>query len=171
VLIGGDIKNGEAPPLIDPSIQCKAFEAAASRGLIPWLDGWRIDRREIVVGDSRLDYSLKGSRGDQGFLEVKSAFHFTGYYAMYSDGRSTRGRRHILLLHRMKQQGYRCILMFVAAHPEARAFKPDSKSDQELSLSLALAASDGVEVYAVAMSIRADGEIRLLDSRLPVHLD
>lgn len=169
LLVGLTIAGSEAA-LIDPVIQCEAFEAAASRGLIPWLRGWRIDR-EVVIEDSRIDYSIKSSTGEQGFLETKSAVHFTGYYTMYPDCPSERGRRHIRLLRTLRNRGYRSIIVFIAAHPSAKAFTPDDISDPKLADELLRATREGVEVYAVKMHLLTDGSIILTNSQLPIKLN
>ncbi|MCL4436992.1 MAG: DNA/RNA nuclease SfsA [Thaumarchaeota archaeon] len=170
LLIGGNAEESKEAELIDPATQCRAFETAAARGLIPWLNRWQIERREITIGNSRLDYRLRSATGEQGFLESKSAVHFTGYYTMYSDCPTERGRRHIRLLQSLRQSGYRSILAFMAAHPDAEAFKPDVEADPDLAFSLLQAAAYGVEVYAVKMALRLDGAILLFDPTLPVDL-
>ncbi|MFQ6134925.1 MAG: DNA/RNA nuclease SfsA, partial [Nitrososphaerales archaeon] len=74
LLVGVSVA-GSRSALIDPKIQCEAFEQASSRGLISWLREWRIDRREVAVEGSRIDYSIRSVTGEQGFLETKSAVH------------------------------------------------------------------------------------------------
>ncbi len=170
LLIGGSVEESTEVALIDPATQCRAFEEAAACGLIPWLNNWQIERREITIGNSRLDYALRSVTGEQGFLESKSAVHFTGYYTMYPDCPTERGRRHIRLLQDLSQKGYRSILAFMAAHPDAEAFKPDAEADPDLAFSLLQAAAQGVEVYAVKMALSLDGDVLLLDPALPVDL-
>jgi len=58
----------------------------------------------------------------------------------------------------------------MAAHPDAKAFKPDAEADPDLASSLLQAAAQGVEVYAVKMALRLDGTILLLDPELPVDM-
>ena len=170
LIIGGNAEESTEVALIDPATQCRAFETAVARGLIPWLNNWQIERREITIGNSRLDYVLRSVTGEQGFLESKSAVHFTGYYTMYPDCATERGRRHIRLLQDLRRKGYRSILSFMAAHPDAKAFKPDAETDPDLASSLLQAAAQGVEVYAVKMALRLDGTILLLDPELPVDM-
>lgn len=169
ILVGVSISEYEAA-LIDPKIQCEAFEEASARGLIPWLKSWRIDRREVVVEDSRLDYSIQSETGERGFLESKSAVHFTGYYTMYPDCPSERGRRHIRILRDLRSRSYRSVLMFIAAHPSAEAFTPDAESDPKLASELFNASEEGVEVHAIKMSLLHDGSILLMKPQLPVEL-
>ncbi len=102
-------------------------------------------------------------------MESKSAVYF-GYYTMYPDCPTERGRRHIKLLQELKQKGHRSIFTFIAAHPDAKAFKPDVKGDIDLASGLLRAATYGVEMYAVKMSLSIDGTVLLLDPALPVDL-
>ncbi len=167
LLVGVSIA-GSSVALIDPKIQCEAFEQASSRGLIPWLRDWHIDRTEVVVEDSRIDYSIRSVTGEQGFLETKSAVHFTGYYAMYPDCPSERGRRHIRVLRDLRRRGHRSVLTFIAAHPSAEAFTPDIESDPKLASELLHASQKGVEVYAVKMSLDK-ASVVLMNPQIPVY--
>ncbi|MFQ6135106.1 MAG: DNA/RNA nuclease SfsA, partial [Nitrososphaerales archaeon] len=108
--------------------------------------------------------------GEQGFLETKSAVHFTGYYTMYPDCPSERGRRHIHALRELRSRGYRSILTFIAAHPSAEAFTPDVESDLELASELFHASEEGVEVHAVKLSLLDEGSVVLMNPQLPVEL-
>lgn len=169
ILIG--IKVGEEQiALIDTKLQAKVFEQSHNLNLIPWLNGWIINRKEIFIQGSRLDYSILSSNNEQGFLELKSAIHFNGYYAEYPDCPSLRGRKHIHLLRIMKKNGYRSIILFIVAHPYAQSFKPDVDSDPHLAEELNQAYKESVEVYAVKIYLAKDSSIILLNPNLPIRI-
>ena len=67
------LQEGTGWALIDTRFQMDAFERAVARGLLPWLNGFRIVARNPRLGASLLDYRLENSQGRQLLLEVKSA--------------------------------------------------------------------------------------------------
>lgn len=168
-ILVGDDPAGRAV-LVDPYAQARVFEISAHRRLIPWLDGWAIESREVPIEGSRLDYRITDGR-NEGYLELKSAAFCDGYYAMYPDCPSERGLRHIVALRRLKTLGCRSVIAFVAAHPYARAFRPNREAHEELASNLSSARREGVEVYALKVFLDADGNVFLDDPDLPVELE
>ncbi|MBI2858264.1 MAG: DNA/RNA nuclease SfsA, partial [Chloroflexi bacterium] len=76
--------------LIDTQFQMAAFEKALESGLVPWLSGYRMVRRNAPLHRSLIDYLLEGDGGVV-YLEVKSAVLRGGDYAMYPDCPTERG--------------------------------------------------------------------------------
>lgn len=163
--------TGEEAALTDPHLQARSFEVAWERGLVRWLAGWRMVRREVRVQGVRLDYEIASPSGERGYLELKSAvFHDGSGLCMYPDVPSLRGRRHLVALERLASGGLRSIVAFVAAHPLCRGFRPCSSCDPELATLLRRSAERGVEVRAVGMALRRDGRTVLSSDDLPVSL-
>jgi sugar fermentation stimulation protein A len=166
VLVGVLVNDGQAA-LVDPFLQCRAFETAASRGLFPWLRGWNIVDKEVTQENSRIDYMI--GRGDEtGFLETKSAAYFTGYYSTYPDCPTDRGLRHIKLLSRIATGGRRAVILFIAAHPSARAFAPNSKQDPRIAEALMEGETSGLEIYSMKVHLTEKGSVVIDDPSLPV---
>ncbi len=165
----GVLVDGERAAIVDPYTQAKVFELAVRNKLIPWLNGWDIERREVTVNGSRLDYKITDRR-NEGYMELKSAAYCDGYYAMYPDCPSERGLRHIKALEQLNRRGYRTIIAFVAAHPNARVFKPNIHAHEQLASKLTSVYRKGLEVYAVKIFADIDGNIFLSDPDLPVEL-
>jgi sugar fermentation stimulation protein A len=159
----------ERAVILDPFTQVLAFEHAVRRGLIPWLKGWEIERKEIPVAGSRLDYLIKNG-ASKGYMECKSAAYCDGYYSMYPDCPSERGLKHICELDNLKADGYRAIVAFMAAHPHAREFMINAGAHKELASRLDSAHKNGVEVYAVKLFMDINGSIFLENPDLPVNL-
>jgi len=155
--------------IIDPYTQAKVFEIAVNNKLIPWLKGWKVERKEVNVTGSRLDYKITNGMYE-GYMELKSAAYYDGYYAMYPDCPSERGLRHINTLERLNKQGYRSVITFLAAHPYAKAFKPNILAHEQLALKLSSAHREGLEVYAVKSFLHIDGNVFVSDSDLPIEL-
>ena len=86
--------------------------------------------------------------GKKIYLEVKSAVLRNGKYATYPDCPSMRGRRHIAELTRHVKNGGHGVILFIAALPDIRAFKPNISADLEMSRLLIEARESGVEIRA-----------------------
>jgi sugar fermentation stimulation protein A len=165
----GVLVDDERAAIIDPFTQARVFELAVNNKLIPWLTDWHLRKREVTVGESRLDYLIADGT-DEGYIELKSAAYCDGYYAMYPDCPSERGLRHITTLEHLNTSGYRTIIAFVAAHPNAKAFKPNMHAHEQLASKLSSAHKKGVEVYAIKIFLDTYGNIFLADPNLPVEL-
>lgn len=165
----GILLDHEKAVLIDPCTQARAFEIAVSNKLIPWLKGWSLTGREVYASGSRLDYEIANGN-DKGYMELKSAAYCDGYYAMYPDCPSERGLKHINILEGLNIDGYRSIIAFMAAHPYAKAFKPNEHADPKLAAKLSLARKKGVEVHAVKIFFDVHGNIFLSKPDLPIRV-
>ena len=167
-LLAFDDDGGAA--LVDTSAQMAALEAAISRGLLPWALGCSIRRRSPRLGASVLDYLMDCGRRGPVYAEVKSAvLRGPGDRAMYPDCPTERGRRQIEALRDHAAQGGGALIVFVAALPRVRAFRPNGEGDPEIPHLLREAASAGVELRAVSMHY--DGSLVVLDDLdLPVEL-
>ena len=164
------VLEGNLGAVIDTRLQMKAFEDAVRMELIPWLRGCRLSRRDARLGSSRIDYLLQCD-GEELYLEVKSAVLREGDYAMYPDCPSCRGRRHIGELTSHVRQGGRATILFIAALPNARVFKPNRAADPGLYESLVAAHDAGVKVKAIGMFYQPeDCSIYLYDSDMAVQL-
>ncbi len=150
--------------LVDTGIQSRAFEKAVAGSLVPWLSKCSLERREPRVGASRLDYLFRCPDGPL-YVEVKSAVLRSrdGAYAMYPDCPSLRGRRHVAELEALVREGVRSMIVFIAALPKVRGFKPYAEGDPELYLALRRAVARGVEARALAMHLEKTGEVVLDD--------
>ncbi len=156
--------------VIDTWLQMDAFEAAVKRQLIPWLKECQLRGKNAPLGASRIDYLLACPRGAW-YLEVKSAVLRDGPYALYPDCPSERGRKHIRALTAHVRAGGRGTLVFMAALPGVRAFKPNSAADQKLYELLREAYATDVEVRALGLYYHPeDGWVYLYADDLKVEL-
>ncbi len=155
--------------LIDTGMQMKAFERAVK--FIPWLHTCKLVKRNVRVGRSLVDYLFCCKDGPF-YLEVKSAvLRGNSYYAMYPDCPTERGRKHIKELMRLAISGTKAGIVFIAALPNIKKFKPYSKGDPEISRLLGNALKIGVTVRAIGMYYEPqDGSIMLYSSDLPVEI-
>lgn len=126
---------GDRPHVVclDTSRTNRLAERLIEKRLIPELRAYRIERREVTVGDSRLDFEL--SSGHRRFLlEVKSVTLAERGLAFFPDARTERGRRHLLALarHRDREPGCRVGVLFLV-QGEADRFLPDFHNDLEFA--------------------------------------
>ena len=164
------IRDNDLATLIDTRLQTKAFEVSISKGLIPWLKGCFIVGRNVRLGDSIVDY-LVGCDDLNIYLEVKSAVLRCGDYAMYTDCPSARGRRHMAELLRHRLRGGYSAVVFIAALPHVKAFRPNCAVDEKLCTYLHKANEVGVLIKSVALYFNPrDGYVYLYDPDLKVVL-
>lgn len=167
VVVGVDTRDG--PALIDTRTQSRCFELACERGLVPWLQPYKIVGREVKIGGSRIDYLIEAGSDAKGLMELKSAVYLdSDGAAMYPDTVSLRGRDHIMLLTGLPRK-LRRIITFIAAHPAAKYFRPCDEADPMISRLLKAAVEGGVELRSVKICLR-DGAVYLEDWDLPIRL-
>jgi sugar fermentation stimulation protein A len=154
--------------LIDTQFQMRAFEQAVKQRRIPWLSGWRLQRRNPRLGESVLDYLFANEKGSgELYMEVKSAVLRDGSYAMYPDCPTLRGQRHIRTLIDHARRGEKAAICFMAAFKGATAFRPYANGDPVVAALLKQAKGEGVETRAVSMHFNGKG-IRLGNPDLSV---
>ncbi|AEK73968.1 putative DNA-binding transcriptional regulator [Thermococcus sp. 4557] len=171
VLVAFDDHGGKGA-VIDTRTQAKAFEQAVELGLVPWLSGCRIKRKEIAVGKSRLDYLFECPEGEV-YAEMKSAVlrgGERGEYAMYPDCPSVRGRKHIRELIELSKAGKKAMIFFIGAMPGVEKFRPYGRGDSEIARLLREADKVGVEIHALGISLLPDGRVVLERPSLEIEL-
>lgn len=168
ILIGFLEANGRGA-IIDTRTQAKAFERAVELGLVSWLRGCRIKRKEVKIGNSRLDYLLD-CNGEEVWVEMKSAVLREGEYAMYPDCPSIRGQKHIKELINLKDSGKRTMIIFIGALPGVKKFKPYEKGDPKIAKLLKEAKERGVEIKGISISLLPNGEIILENNNLEIEV-
>lgn len=136
--------------LIDTQFQMKAFEMAFQKNLVPWLKDCFFLRRNAGLGGSLIDYLFE-CKGSPVYLEAKSAVLRDGNYAMYPDCPSLRGQRHVKELISWTQKGGAAFVVFIAALPEVKAFKPNRPADGDLYDLLEKAGNSGVGIKAIGL--------------------
>ena len=133
---------------------------------IPEFRGLRIARREPVFEDSRLDFRLAGGSASM-MLEVKSCTLVEDGTALFPDAPTDRGRRHLQSLIRALESG-RAAVLFLIQRADARAFRPNGRTDPRFEEALREAAEAGVEVYAYNSKVTLRGVS--IYKRVPVKL-
>ncbi len=125
-------------------------------------------RPEVSLPEgSRLDFVLELG-GRLAFLEVKSVTWVEEGVALFPDGVTARGRRHLQDLAALVRQGHLAWQVFVVQREDARVLRPAAQLDPAYARELALAAQHGVNILAIQENV-APPEINLA-STLPFDL-
>ena len=105
--------------------------------LIPGWEQWRVVRREYTVKlhgtTSRFDLLLTNDEGEEFLLEVKSCTLFSKTGAMFPDAITERGRKHLLHLRELQDEGYHTGVLFLVQWDQAQWFLPDYHTDLEFA--------------------------------------
>ncbi len=158
--------------VIDTGLQERSFARAVESGMIPWLHDCRVKSRAPRIGRHRLDFLLSCD-GEELLVETKSAVLADSEgYALYPDVPSLRGRKHVELLLSLAREDRKVLLLFIAAFPNAKGFKPNRQVDPVLARLVSEAAKAGVNVKSIGLLFEpAGGRIILYNPDLPVLLD
>lgn len=154
---------------IDARLPNKLFHESMVDGPLQEFQHYSAVQREVVYGDSRLDFLLEGD-GDKKpcLVEVKSVTLVQDGIARFPDAVTERGARHLQELRSALLDGDRAAVVFVIQRPDAHALGPHDESDPRFGEVLREVAFDGVEVYAYSCAVsRTEIVIR---KRVPVHL-
>lgn len=148
---------------IDSQAPNKIVEEALLMGKIHNLKKYDIVLREKNFKNSRFDFKLTNSRGEEYYLEVKGVTLESEGYAKFPDAPTERGKKHILELIEAKKLGKGAGIIFLIQVKNVHTFSPNKEMDLEFVNALALAKKSGVDIFAYNCSVEID-EIKLLNS-------
>lgn len=150
------IEAVQANRLLRAAFEARAFGAALRYETV---------KPEHALGRSRFDFLLEG--GPKPILvEVKAATLEESRVARFPDAPSERARRHLEELLRLRAQGYRTLVVFVALLGFADRFCPADRTDPAFGAALRRVSGEGQEIWALAAEVGPRG--LGLDRALPV---
>ena len=153
---------------IDTLVPNRVVAEALADGGLPGLPAATRIRAEVPIPQgSRLDFVLETASGLL-FLEVKSVTWVEDGVALFPDGVTSRGRRHLEHLRGLAAQGHLAWNVFVVQRHDARVLRPAAAVDPAYARELAAAAAAGVNILVLQENIRPP-EITLA-SALPFEL-
>ena len=141
-------------------------EALAVGRLEPFRD-YTDFKREVRLGESRLDFRLGGAAGVC-WVEVKSVTLVEDGVARFPDAPTARGARHLGELTAAVGRGERAAAVFVVQRADARRFAPHDQADVAFGQALRVSARAGVGVYAWACEV--DRQEITIAGQIPVDL-
>ena len=143
-----------------------AFDAVLN-GSIKVLDSYTRVKREVKWEDSRFDIWAENHE-ETCFIEVKNVSMKQGDFALFPDAVTTRGRKHLETLIRVKQAGMRAVMLYVVQRSDVSKFSTANEIDPEYGQALLKAIENGVEVLVVQAKVTPE-EISL-QHLLPIEL-
>ncbi|MGZ2371568.1 DNA/RNA nuclease SfsA [Ancylomarina sp. YFZ004] len=125
-------------------------------------------RRELKFEDSRFDVFAKNEH-ESCFIEVKNVSMKVGDHARFPDSVTTRGKKHLETLMRVKAEGMRAVMFYVIQRSDVSIFGPAWDIDPNYAEALKKAVDSGVEVFAYQAKVTPEG-IDLV-KQLPIDLN
>jgi sugar fermentation stimulation protein A len=148
---------------LDPAGAPRLVQEALRLELLPSLKGLQVVRREVTVGESRIDLLLTG----EVLCEVKSVGAARDGIALFPDAPTERGVRHLQLLTKLAKK-QRCAIVLVAQRTDVRAIAPDEAIDPDFAQALRKASRQGVIIAGLRCAATLAGMKPL--SAVPVLL-
>jgi sugar fermentation stimulation protein A len=138
---------------IDTLVPNRVVAEALAGGGLPGLPPPRSVRAEVTVPQgSRLDF-VQDSEAGLLFLEVKSITWVEDGVALFPDGVTARGRRHLEHLAALVRQGHQAWNVFVVQRQDAGLMRPAVRVDPAYARQLAEAAAQGVGILVLQEKI------------------
>jgi sugar fermentation stimulation protein A len=141
---------------INTNIPNRLVYEAVRDGKIKQLQGYTKVKREVKFEDSRFDVYAENDK-EQCFIEVKNVTMKVGDAALFPDAVTTRGRKHLETLIRVKKQGLRAVMVYVIQRMDVQYFAPARHIDPAYAESLEKAMAAGVEVIALQAEVQPEG--------------
>lgn len=146
-----------APVFLHTHLTNRVAQHLIEQQRIPGLEDYRLVRPEVTVGRSRFDFLLE--KGEtQHLLEVKSCTLFGNKIAMFPDAVTARGKKHLLELAALAQEGLKGGVLFVVHSPQARYFLPEFHTDLDFARTLCEVRD---RLLIRAMSVKWTPDLRL----------
>jgi sugar fermentation stimulation protein A len=121
-------------------------------GKIDGLKGYTTVKREVKFGDSRFDIYAENEH-ERCFVEVKNVTMKEGNTALFPDAVTSRGRKHLETLAKVKQEGIRAVMLYVIQRMDVEAFGTANHIDPDYADTLARVYKQGVEIIPVQVKV------------------
>jgi len=139
------VEKGERLVNIDSQAPNRVFEEWVNAG--GFLPSTTALRREVTLGDSRLDFCLETAQGKH-WVEVKGVTLEEDGVVRFPDAPTERGVKHIRELQRAAEQGMAASIVFVIQMEGVFCLQPNDATHPAFGAALREAAAHGVDVYA-----------------------
>lgn len=161
--------NGTTWIGVNTSLPNKIAIEGIEKGIVKELQGYQTIKPEAKIGKSRIDILLSNEGDDPCYVEVKNVTLLgENGQAIFPDGVTTRGQKHLKELTGLVEQGIRAAMLFVVNREDVTSFAPADHIDPTYGELLRKAASAGVEILAYQCQI-SPKEITLA-KKLPIKL-
>lgn len=135
---------------------------ALKQQLIPEIAGYSMIQREVKYGtNSRIDFLLTHVDLPPCYLEIKNVHLKRNGIAQFPDCVTARGAKHMAELALMRQQGMRCVVLYVVQRNDVQEFSLAADIDPGYAKAAEMAKASGVEMLAYKCEIDLKGVIGL----------
>ena len=128
-----------------------AFDAVKN-GEIEKLKGYTDVKREVKFDDSRFDVMARND-SETCFIEVKNVTLKEGNYALFPDAVTSRGKKHLETLAKVKEKGMRAVMLYIIQRTDVEIFAPAKDIDPEYAESLKKVYQKGVEIIPIQAKV------------------
>lgn len=142
---------------VNTTLPNRLVRKALEVGALPEFDGWRLERREVVFGGSRLDFLLTDVNARKLYVEAKSVTLVEDGVALFPDAVTARGSRHVEELVRAVEEGHEAAVLFILQRPDASRIVAAHAIDPHFSEALARAKCAGVRILGRRCRVTWDG--------------
>lgn len=132
---------------VDARLPNPLFAEALEKGQLSPFQGYKDFKREVALGDSRVDFRLTMPRSIV-WGETKSITLVEEGVALFPDAPTARGTRHVRELTDVVSAKGRAAIVFIIQRPDARRFTAHDRADPSFGEALRYAAQAGVDIYA-----------------------
>jgi sugar fermentation stimulation protein A len=148
--------DGRGLVSVDTTLPNRLIHAALSAGALDEFSGWRLERHEVSIGASRIDFVL-GQGARRLALEVKSVTLVENGIGLFPDAVTMRGARHVRELTRIVEEpGWEAAILFVLQRPDAYRIEAAAAIDPVFAAALAEAKAAGVRVLGRRCRVSLD---------------
>jgi sugar fermentation stimulation protein A len=149
--------DGSGLVSVDATLPNRLVRAALEAHTLHEFDGWVLERHEVTLGASRIDFVLRRDDGRRLALEVKSVTLVEDGVALFPDAVTARGARHVRELAALAAEpGWDAAILFVVQRPDAERVLAAAAIDPAFAAALAAAKQAGVRVLGRRCNVSLD---------------
>lgn len=155
---------------LDTTLPNRLIKEALVREILEEFRGWTLEKAEVTLGRSRLDFLLRDEEDRKLALEVKSVTLVEAGVGLFPDAVTARGARHVRELTELAgRNGWEAAVLFVLQRSDADRIHPAAEIDPVFAQTLSEAERAGVRIFGRRSHLSLD-RIELGDP-VPVEVD
>jgi len=144
---------------------------ALTKKIIPELSDYTSFTREVKYGiNSRIDFLLSKEALPPCYLEVKNVHLKRGGVAQFPDCVTVRGAKHMTELAAIKQQGARCVVLYLVQRMDCTEFSIADDIDPAYAKAASLAKESGVEMLVYACEVPICNDLAMAPILLQMNI-
>ncbi len=137
---------------VDSGVPNRILKKSFQDRMVHELSGWSLEKSEITIGSSRLDFLLDNS-GKKMYVEAKSVTLAINNVAFFPDAPTARGTRHLHELIEVINNGFQAAVIFIIQRDDVTSFSPNRITDRAFADALQEAKDAGVIILPLKCQI------------------